>query len=80
LKNDVFYRPREPTLVLGRVELWGHVVEATFGHRGQHAYPARLYLIAMSGPVEQPALRDAADDLASAYGVPTSLAARWEYF
>jgi hypothetical protein len=31
-------------LVIGRVSLWGHVVEAESGWRSERAYPARLYV------------------------------------
>jgi hypothetical protein len=39
LRRDA-YLPR----VVGRVRLWGHVVEATDGFRSSYAYPAELYL------------------------------------
>jgi hypothetical protein len=67
-------------LILGHVDLWGHVVEAEFGYRTQHAYPALLYVNAMTGAVEHPVLQDIADVLARAYGITASLAARWDYF
>ena len=30
--------------VIGRVSLWGTVVEATAGYRASHAYPSALYV------------------------------------
>jgi hypothetical protein len=79
-KNDAFYRPSEATLVVGTVKLWGHVIEAGRGYRAQHAYPDRLYVVALTGPVEHPLVQEMADELARAYRTPASVAARWDFF
>ena len=78
-KYDAFYRPREVALAVGQVKLWGNVVAAEYGYRAQYAYPSRLYVVALTGAIENPVLREMADGLARAYGVPASIAARWEY-
>jgi hypothetical protein len=57
-------------VVLGRVALWGTVVEAADGWRASHAYPHELFVLAPRGP------RDAGEDLAAAlteYGVPVEI-------
>lgn len=41
---DVLRRTRCPA-VLGRVALWGRVIEHEYGYRAQYAYPQRLRLI-----------------------------------
>jgi hypothetical protein len=51
--------------IMGRVQLWGTVVECERGYRAQFAYPLELY-------VEQPEL---AEQLAAAYAVPLGAAA-----
>jgi hypothetical protein len=78
-KNDAFYRPRELALVVGQVKLWGNVVTAEYGYRGQYAYPSRLYVLTLTGAIQNPVVGEVADELARAYGVPASIAARWEY-
>jgi hypothetical protein len=46
--------------VLGRVLLWGSVVECDHGWRAEYAYPAALYLSAR-GPEVTPGYRSAAE-------------------
>jgi hypothetical protein len=70
-------RRRSLCSLLGRVRLWGQVVEAEDGWRGERAYPERLYLL------ERPAhpLAPGHDSLTTAeivaslepYGVPLEL-------
>ncbi len=48
-------------VVVGRVALWGHVIEHEGGYRAQYAYPQLVYATCLSG--EQRAA------LASAYGI-----------
>jgi hypothetical protein len=61
--------PRRAHLhVLGRVRLWGDVVECERGYRASHAYPAELLVPAAPGA--------RADELAAnltRYGVPVRL-------
>ncbi len=55
-------------LVVGRVSLWGPVVEAERGWRAEHGYPERLFV-----PCIRPSLRDREVRIAEsldAYGVP----------
>ena len=55
-------------LVVGRVSLWGPVVEAERGWRAEHGYPERLFV-----PCIRPSLRDRDVRIAQsldAYGVP----------
>jgi hypothetical protein len=65
--------------VIGRVSLWGSVVECVDGWRASHAYPERLYV---------PSLHDAFDDGSdsrtiacelTAYGVPIERLECWAY-
>jgi hypothetical protein len=79
-RNDAFYRPREVALAVGQVKLWGHVIEAEYGYRAQYAYPARIHVVSLAGAIEDAVLLEVADELAHAYGVPVSIAARWDYF
>jgi hypothetical protein len=53
--------------VVGRVLLWGEVVECERGYRASHAYPARLYVLA-----HERRARDVALGLRR-YGVPIEL-------
>lgn len=48
LRADVVHR------VVGRVRLWGEVVEADRGWRGEHAYPETLFVPAARGSVRRP--------------------------
>jgi hypothetical protein len=57
--------------VVGRVSLWGSVLECERGWRASHAYPERLYVPALPRPGGV-APSKLADDLA-AYGVPVAL-------
>jgi len=58
---------------IGRVSLWGSVVECKQGWRASHAYPERIYLPTRSESGEAlPQLGDLAAAL-SAYGVPVKL-------
>jgi hypothetical protein len=59
--------------VLGRVRLWGKVVECERGWRGEHAYPDRIYV-----PCRPPAEHNPQNALEIAaglrdYGIPVSL-------
>src|SRR5262249_52494701 len=68
--------------VFGQVSLWGRVVECEQGWRGQHAYPATVYVPTLAalrgryrqqeGP-SQPA--EAIAEALGAYGVPVELIA-----
>jgi len=59
--------------VVGRVALWGRVIECQRGWRGTHAYPTHLYLV---GPAldrrHGPDARTLAGQLA-VYGVPVDV-------
>lgn len=52
--------PSAEALVVGRVALWGHIVEHEDGYRAQRGYPHLLYVLGSTR---------AAVDLADAYGV-----------
>jgi hypothetical protein len=43
-RDEVLRRTRSPA-VLGRVALWGRIVEHTLGYRAEYAYPQRLRLV-----------------------------------
>jgi hypothetical protein len=60
---------RRPVLhrVIGRVALWGKVVECDQGWRASHAYPERLLVPARDDSAERIA------DALAAYGVPVEL-------
>lgn len=60
--------------VLGRVLLWGQVVECSLGWRASHAYPERIYLYGGSGAGSRFEPDWLAFALAS-YGVPVELSA-----
>jgi hypothetical protein len=69
IDNATARRRRRAAMVLGRVSLWGTVVEAEVGWRGRCAYPERLWLLAERE-------RQDHDELATAlecYGVPIEL-------
>lgn len=62
--------------VLGRVALWGTVIECERGFRASHAYPARIYVPADAGDPWRITWEEVAFGLAR-YGVPVEpLAAR----
>jgi hypothetical protein len=68
--------------VFGQVSLWGRVVECEQGWRGQHGYPAALYVPALTvrrdrdPEQERPPLpAEAIADALTAYGVPVELIA-----
>jgi hypothetical protein len=63
--------PAQSTRVVGRVWLWGAVVECENGWRAQRAYPAELYVPAWAGEDEDPAR--ARGRRLSGYGVPIRL-------
>ena len=65
--------PMEPTLarVLGRVLLWGTVVECERGYRASHAYPAAIY-VPSDAACDGGRLEELACGLAG-YGVPIEL-------
>jgi hypothetical protein len=78
-----FMRPPPEAIqyAVGRVALWGVVIECERGWRASYAYPARLYVPTRS-TARRPRLRprEVADGLA-AYGVPvtvTDASDRWE--
>jgi hypothetical protein len=65
-------------LALGRVRLWGTVIECERGWRGQHAYPDRLYLCLRSTSEESRRLADEMTTGLRDYCVPISLLRRAE--
>lgn len=75
--------PRDQQPVLGRVSLWGRVVECERGWRAARAYPALLYVPALLGgahtagpPPERPLLpAEVITRALDAYGVPVELIA-----
>ena len=56
---------------IGRVWLWGDVIEAERGWRGSHAYPERLY-VPLRDERDRSALEHVTRDLTS-YGVPVEI-------
>jgi len=59
--------------LIGRVALWGRVIECERGWRGAFAYPSHLYLLrARLSRRERPHARALADELA-VYGVPVGV-------
>lgn len=75
LRDDAAHR------VVGRVRLWGSVVEAELGWRGGRAYPAALFLptargrrLTLPGRLARPRLPvEAIGDGLAAYGVPVEI-------
>ncbi len=59
-------------LVLGRVALWGQLVDDGHGWRGQYAYPVELFLV---DDTATPADGAAAGAQLATYGVPTATVA-----
>lgn len=61
-------------LGIGRVYLWGKIIEHTDGYRAQYAYPKQILLPEeirnTTQDVTAPNLNDIADELREAYGVP----------
>ncbi len=58
-------------MAIGRVSLWGDIVEAERGWRGSHAYPEHLYL-----PLREERDRGALEHVAwalTSYGVPVEI-------
>jgi hypothetical protein len=55
--------------VLGKVALWGTVIECERGFRGSHAYPTRIYVPADAGDPWRISWEEVALDLCR-YGVP----------
>jgi hypothetical protein len=47
-RDLAFYRPREDLLAVGRVALWGTLIEGTLGWRAEVAYPAELWVVSRS--------------------------------
>lgn len=65
-----------PTMlsVVGKVSLWGRVVEYSGGWRGQFGYPYELVVIPPKYVAnDRDALRDIRDELAEAYGVDVAV-------
>jgi hypothetical protein len=60
------YRYAGMAMAVGRVALWGRVIEHRDGYRAQFAYPTELTVYGAAGPV--------ADEVRAAYGVPVALA------
>ena len=58
-------------LIVGQVDLWGRVLEESYGWRAQFARPAAIGLVAET--VEDVALRRLLTDDLAAYGVPVTL-------
>ncbi len=74
LRGDALHR------VVGRTRLWGDVVEAEGGWRGERAYPAALFVATAGGGGPRPGLlprpRRPAEQIAlglASYGVPVEL-------
>jgi hypothetical protein len=69
--------PGEACRAIGRVALWGEVVECESGYRAQHAYPTHLYVPAFRRsrwPGRRADVEDVLFGLA-AYGVPVEIVA-----
>lgn len=66
--------PAEPALarVLGRVSLWGTVIECERGFRASHAYPASIYVPLDACGRNGDGCEEVAESL-EAYGVPVEL-------
>jgi hypothetical protein len=64
--------PHWPLLdtAIGRVSLWGSVVECEHGWRASHAYPERLYLLGRSEEEGSVSPREEVAAGLSVYGVP----------
>ena len=58
-------------LVIGRVNLWGNVLEAEHGWRASRGYPERIFVPRIGGPPKDDDLRIA--EGLEAYGVPVSI-------
>lgn len=67
--------PRSPLLhrVIGRVLLWGAVVECEHGWRASHAYPERLYVPSLHDECEPGCETSEVAGRLSAYGVATEV-------
>jgi hypothetical protein len=63
--------------VLGRVSLWGEVVECERGYRASHAYPAALYVPLDATCRGGPAAETVARELAAYDATIESIPARW---
>jgi hypothetical protein len=63
---------RPVACVIGRVSLWGTVIECERGFRASHAYPLRIYVPADAGGRRDGGQERVARDL-SRYGVPVEL-------
>lgn len=65
--------PSARSAVIGRVALWGEVIECEGGWRGEFAYPTHLYLLRVRQSGGEPSGgRELADRLA-VYGVPVEV-------
>ena len=62
--------PREGITILGRVSLWGEVVECEWGWRASHAYPERLFV---PQPPRDAALAEWIAKSLEGYGVPVEI-------
>jgi hypothetical protein len=65
--------------VIGRVALWGSVVECEDGWRASHAYPTRLYVPSLHEDLEASCDSRAIARELTAYGVPIELLECWTY-
>jgi hypothetical protein len=62
---DQAYGGKREVMILGRIQNWGKVIEATQGWRSQYAYPVKLWV-----PFEAAHL---AKPLSETYGIPVAL-------
>ena len=59
-------------LVVGEVDLWGRILEESYGYRAEHARPASIGLVEGTLPAEGPG-RDRLLNAMAAYEVPVSI-------
>lgn len=85
LDAPVFKAAKGACRVLGRVSLWGRVVECRWGWRAARAYPEHLFVptparrrLSFARAALHPSIPDIAPALAE-YGVPVEIVARAEF-
>lgn len=63
--------------ILGRVSLWGRVLNFTEGYRAQYAYPYELWVPKLFGPLFKPSMtpEEFAEGLRTVYGVDVQIGA-----